>query len=83
MHQAGKIWPNQVVNAETCPMSGKQSLSTAHLRIHFEKCLNAFLNRIGLKHKRVSFNLDYGADTIAKARIVCLNIKSQSVSSSE
>lgn len=64
-------------------MGNKHPLSRKNLSICFDKCLNAFLNRNGLKQKRIFFNLDHGADTITNAHIMCLNIKSQSVSSSE
>lgn len=64
-------------------LGNKHPLSRVHLSIRFDKCLNAFLNRNGLKYKKIFFNLDRGADTITNAHIMCLNIKSQSVSSSE
>lgn len=54
VHQSGKIQSNWMANADTCPMSGKHPLSRGVSRICFKKCLNAFLNRNGLKHKRVS-----------------------------
>lgn len=66
VHQAGKIQPNWMMNADTCPMWGKHSPSRKHLRILFKKCLNAFLNRNGLKHKRASLNWEYRADTSLK-----------------